>query len=737
MAISMNGIKNENEFFTSHYIAAILEDDLGGVIASWKKTAEESGSPTPAQRLNECGKHWLKLLRREENGAESATAFIPALLAALGYACSPVIRPVGEGAYIQVEAEITRSGGTPEFWAIHVREREEGDLLDQPLPFTDESGKLLETDRDVPGESRRRRTDRKNTVLTAEDALNRVIFTSADPPRFILLLDKRQAILIDRHKWNAGRILRFQFSDLFNRREEKTLFAMAAFLHRDCLCPDDGLALIDALDENSHRHAYGVSEDLKYALRECIELLGNEAVRWLREEAKEKVYDGALDPGVLSLECLRYMYRLLFLLYIEARPDLSYVPLKSETYLSGYSLESLRELEMMNLTEEESRNGSYFQQSLNMLFSMIWQGYHGGDDAPSLQGVPRFHEFDINPLKSHLFDPTKTPLLRRVRFRNEVLQKVIRLMSLTRPKSGDRRGRISYAQLGINQLGAVYEALLSYRGFFAETDLYEVKANPNDDELQTAYFITAEEIEIFRQDGVDHLVYEMTPDGRKKLKVYPKGTFIYRMAGRDREKSASYYTPESLTRCLVKYALKELLPGKSADDILRLTVCEPAMGSAAFLNEAVNQLAQAYLERCQEERGEKVPLNQYPAELQRVKMYIADNNVFGVDLNPVAVELAEVSLWLNTISSSAFVPWFGNQLACGNSLVGARRQVYPASQVVEPRQRRGWPGPAWKLTAPRRIMPERERERERVVKSTISCFRTRAWPTMTIRSSRG
>ncbi|WP_459694613.1 hypothetical protein, partial [Achromobacter xylosoxidans] len=67
-----------------------------------------------------------------------------------------------------------------------------------------------------------------------------------------------------------------------------------------------------------------------------------------------------------------------------------------------------------------------------------------------------------------------------------------------------------------------------------------------------------------------------------------------RLAGRAREKSASYYTPEILTRCLVEHALREILPGKSADDLLHLTVCEPAMGSAAFLNEAVSQLAEAY-----------------------------------------------------------------------------------------------------------------------------------------------
>ena len=131
----------------------------------------------------------------------------------------------------------------------------------------------------------------------------------------------------------------------------------------------------------------------------------------------------------------------------------------------------------------------------------------------------------------------------------------------------------------------------------------------------------------------------------------------------------------------MKYALKELLQDKTADDILQMTVCEPAMGSAAFLNEAVNQLAETYLERKQAELNRRIPHDEYPRELQRVRMVLADRNVFGVDLNPVAVELAEVSLWLNAIYGQpdedadgnpipprpARVPWFGYQLFTGNS----------------------------------------------------------------------
>ena len=169
-------------------------------------------------------------------------------------------------------------------------------------------------------------------------------------------------------------------------------------------------------------------------------------------------------------------------------------------------------------------------------------------------------------------------------------------------------------------------------------------------------------------------------------------------AGREREKSASYYTPESLTQCLVKYALKELLKDKTADEILSLTVCEPAMGSAAFLNEAINQLAEAYIDRKQAERGETISHESRMDELQKVKMYIADNNVYGIDLNPVAVELAEVSLWLNTIYKNGYVPWFGTQLVNGNSLIGARRQVYHKNQLTTTSK-----GLRWYENAPERI----------------------------------
>ncbi|MDD2055073.1 class I SAM-dependent DNA methyltransferase [Pseudomonas putida] len=579
-----------------------------------------------------------------------------------------------------------------------------------------------------------------------EETLSKRLFADDHPPRWVLLLHHEEWLLIERSKWGRKALLRFNLPELFGPRDDKQFRAMAALLGSQSVLPvEGGVALLDSLDDSSHKHAFEVSTDLKYALRECIELIANEAIWYKRTVAKEKVFERN-DTDLadqLSRESLRYMYRLLFMFYIEARPELGYAPIDAEAYLKGYSIEHLRELEQTPLTTSEAQEGFYFHDSLKQLFGLIWQGYPRRDATASQLDLSGSHDglldngFTIAPLQGHLFDPARTPLLGSVKLRNSVLQKVIERMSLSRGGGKSRRGRISYGTLGINQLGAVYESLLSFRGFFAEEDLYEVRPDPKGGEassadndgdeseegdssesntdseesldtpsaaekkkdaevnpLDAAYFVPASSISQYTD--AERLFGGNT-------KIHSKGSFIYRLAGRAREKSASYYTPEVLTKCLVEHALKEILPGKTADEILKLTVCEPAMGSAAFLNEAVSQLAEAYLQAKQKELGRTIPHEQYTEEKQRVKMYIADSNVFGVDLNPIAVELAEVSLWLNAIFKGSHVPWFGLQLYNGNSLVGARRELFSTAQLSPGKGENGLPERDWRAAAPRAL----------------------------------
>jgi len=693
-AATFLGINNENEFYSAHYLAEVFKGDISDSLNAWKARQEsDENYQAPYNRLKALARDYFTMRERSQRERSHRKAivmqrdFFRQFCSALDIPWHPHSRRVvtarrKEDLELPVLGVVPNNEG-PKLWVLGA--------LDIEKEGTDPL--LLELKKDQFIGEVPHAEGLKNTSWY--ELINDVIFKQDEPPRWVLLLSDRQCILIDRYKWLQNRLLRFDLDEILGRKDDITLKATAALLHQQSLVPEQGSSLLDNLDENSHKHAFGVSEDLKYALREAIERLGNEAAEQLILR-KDISFTGksALDADALSRECLRYMYRLLFLFYIEARPELKYVPHQSEAYRKGYSLESLRDLELVKLTSTESWKGYYLHHSISKLFKLIHEGYQGERDAKlDIFGEqPGVHNtFTLEKLDSHLFDPARTPYLNKVKFTNQTLQQVICLMSLSRETSGrgrKRRGRVSYAQLGINQLGSVYEALLSYRGFFATEDLYEVKkASENPDELETGYFVSASEIENYTDD---EKIYTKDQAGHKTLKKHPKGKFIYRLAGRDRQKSASYYTPEVLTRCLVKYTLKERLQGIKADEILDLTVCEPAMGSAAFLNEAVNQLAETYLTLKQQELNKRISHEEYREALQQVKMHIADHNVYGVDLNPIAVELAEVSLWLNALSQSSIVPWFGYQLFNGNSLIGARRQAYRPDQLVSHKKEAKW-----------------------------------------------
>ncbi len=698
MPTTFTGIQNENEFYSHHYLSEVFANDIRTTTGRWREAATESedGQSVPDQALRALARPYLRFRQqfnrehRHEARVSLQRDWFRQILTALGYDFKPANHLLDDdtGDEVPVLHAAGVQQGTAQLLVLGAYDAEGED--EDPLSLTPHRAQYH-------GEAPPPEPLLKETW---NDIITRRIFGARHPARWVLLLSPGQILLLERGKWTHNRLLRFVLDDILGGREATTLQATAALLHRDCLLPAEGMSLHDNLDDNSHKHAFAVSNDLKYALRESIELIGNEAIWYLREVRKGRVYQ--LDEklaGELGLEALRYMYRLLFLFYIEARPELGYAPVNAEAYRKGYSLEHLRDLELVRLTGDESLNGYYIHESVQTLFLLIRNGFDGGD--PNILDGSIHNTFEIRSLDSALFREGATPLLDSVKLRNDVLQQVIRLMSLTRPAKGRnrRRGRISYAQLGINQLGAVYEALLSYRGFFAEEDLYEVKqAGKDPDELANAWFVPLGELHKYSQE---ERVFESGADGLNRIKVHLKGRFIYRLAGRDREKTASYYTPESLTKCVVKYALKELIPDDMpARRMLDLTICEPAMGSAAFLNEAVNQLAEKYLERRQRELGKRIPHADYADELQKTKHFITDRNVFGVDLNPVACELAEVSLWLNCIHKDGHVPWFGYQLACGNSLVGARRQVYDSAKLGKENRRKDQ---RWFNFAPERV----------------------------------
>ncbi|MBP9806391.1 MAG: class I SAM-dependent DNA methyltransferase, partial [Candidatus Accumulibacter sp.] len=472
---SFAGIANENEFYGHHYLAEVFKGDIRALIESWQAAEEAAAqslaageaaaearadSRAPHKRLAGLGGKWfaalatLARLREDAERLQVHQQLHAPLFEALGYQLRPRQIELQAGMPVPVWAAFGQLHQAPQLLIVPAYQpgREDEDPLDHRLTAAHYGGQEI-----PPAFSK----------LSWLEILGEALFGSDQPPRYVILVGFREWLLVDRYKWPNNRLLRFDWSEILDRKESYTLQAAAALLHHDSLAPDQGASLLEGLDENAHKHAFGVSEDLKYALREAIEALGNEAVQQLREKAqagKQGFYTGkdAVDAGDLSLETLRLVYRLLFLFYIEARPELGYVPIQtSEIYARGYSLESLRDLELTPLNTAAARDGLFFDVTLRRLFSLIGQGCGAAAQQSVLAGSVK-EAFALAPLDSKLFDPEATPLLNQVRFPNHVWQRVIRLMSLTNGKGKSHKsGRVSYQLMSINQLGAVYEALLS------------------------------------------------------------------------------------------------------------------------------------------------------------------------------------------------------------------------------------------------------------------------------------
>ncbi|MGX1633692.1 class I SAM-dependent DNA methyltransferase [Streptomyces albidoflavus] len=759
--MTYDSLVNRGDYFSPHYLAEVMPKDLkSGLLAEWKQREGEAAEPEEGadpDRLPVTPRAGLRALRRPYFRARSFFAVPeereptegPALTDDADTYASPAWRERVHGLNAEVlhafgydakpgTITVQRADHTYEVNVAHTEQglvaldcgwsAEADDALDP-----DGAGRLL-TPVALDGQHE----------LTTGAKLASFLFACEEPPRYVLLLVGGVVILADRAAWGEGRYLAVSLDAALERNDVKVggeLDTVAALFGADSLRtpPEGGENALAELIDKSTKHAVGVSSELRDGLRTSVELIANEILERLQDQGvrPDQVNELPELGRQLTRESLRYLYRVLFLLYAEARPELGILPSDYPEYQQGYGLGRLGELVAeRDLVDEKARTGFYLYESLDLLFRKVQEGHrprrtHGlpaatdesagdtrTDDTPS-DGTPSDDETSVDKtsediglrfesLHSQLFEPSAIKLIGSqaiadprndadasgeehfldTRLRNATLYRVLRLLMLTRGTRKQRGGFISYAQLGINQLGAVYEGLMSYTGFVANEELYEVAKNG--DASGGSWLVPASKADEY-EDAV--FVRQRDEDTGEERRVrYAPGSFVYRLSGRDRQTSASYYTPESLTKVTVQLALRHRLDQDDtttpARELLEWQICEPALGSGAFLNEAINQVAAEYLRRRQDELGLALDTDCYQLELQKAKAYIALHNSYGVDLNSTAVELAEVSLWLNTMHPGMEAPWFGLHLRRGNSLIGGRREVYAAERL----KKGGWLG---------------------------------------------
>ena len=392
------------------------------------------------------------------------------------------------------------------------------------------------------------------------------------------------------------------------------------------------------------------------------------------EENRQSVYRGLL----------RTLMRLVFILFAEDRALLSSSGLYSTNYSVHSLLERLRADNGRFQDTMDSRYGAWAQ--LLAVFRLI----HTGSPHPQLRLPPRH---------GYLFDPEAFPFLEGNTLAEPQIPLVsdgcvLRVLENLLILKGDR---LSYRTLDVEQIGSVYETMMGFKmelaagssiaikskkkgGAPIAIDLDEVRnANPADrQKLLEGKSDTnlspkqASALELASTNNEIIAAIETRIAHAATPRPVPAGAMLLQPSD-ERRRSGSHYTPRSLTQPIVAKTLEPILarlgPDARPDQILDLKICDPAMGSGAFLVEVCRQLGKR-LEDAWTRTGTAPRVTAQDDLLTLSRRLVAQRCVYGVDRNDMAVDLAKLSLWLATLAKDHPFTFLDHALRHGDSLVG-------------------------------------------------------------------
>lgn len=460
-----------------------------------------------------------------------------------------------------------------------------------------------------------------------------------------------------------------------------------------------------------------VTDTLGRQVREAVSLLVAELSRLdresrgqlLRDVPAKQVYEGALTV----------MMRLVFLLYAEEQRLL---PSSEELYSKSYAVGPLHD----ELATAQSLHGDELGDRVEATWPRllaVFAAIHGGSTHDQLW---------IPPYGGSLFDPSRFPWLVPAKVTDRVVYEILDALLTLRARKGFKgKERLSYKGLDVEQIGHVYEGLLEYGCHWAEEPYVGVSfgrdkkyeavlrlelleeweaagtlaeqvaeaagTKPTTVAAAHAKSSGAVTVELETACGSDVALVERAAvfsglygiDLRGEPKVWPAGSVIVVRSGNRRD-TGTHYTPKALAEEVVEHTLAPLCfspgpaegaaPGvwrpRKAEELLKLRVLDPAMGSGAFLVSACRYLSDRVVEawlredELPPEIAKDVDRDDHEQLHQIARRLVADQCLYGVDRDPMAVELAKLSLWLVTLAKGRPFSFLDHALRCGDSLIG-------------------------------------------------------------------
>lgn len=412
----------------------------------------------------------------------------------------------------------------------------------------------------------------------------------------------------------------FKYFHLFFRRE--------AFI-RD----PEGLCFLDRVYQGSLEYARKVGDDLKDSVYRALRILAEGFI-----ETPGNNLDPSRDLEAIHGNALIYLYRLLFINYAE---DRRLLPRDTPLYKETYGLVSMEGEIASKLERQESLSPlqATYWEKLRVLFDLINRGSEPfGIDKDTLF---------VPPYNGGLFDPQHHPFLEENKVADRWLAQVMDLLARSKGE-GPGRAFVDYSSLDVRHLGSIYEGLLEYKLRVAD-----------------------EEMAAIRRRGREEWVSAREAEGKRVLERLQPGQLHLVTDRGERKATGSFYTPDYIVKYIVENTLGPLIEEKMEEQdpieaILSLKVLDPAMGSGHFLVEATDRLAHALVQALggSEEEPEE-------DDIRWARREVVERCIYGVDLNPLAVELAKLSLWLHTVAEGKPLNFLDHHLKVGNSLIGA------------------------------------------------------------------
>lgn len=420
--------------------------------------------------------------------------------------------------------------------------------------------------------------------------------------------------------------------ELLAGEDVERFLSFYAFFRRDAFTSDYPLALNRILAEST-RSLQKIRDDLRDQAYDALKYVAQGFFAYPSNaltptpETCQHVYENSLF----------LLYRLLFLLHAESRELL---PVKNNAYQQRYSLGAIKDQVRM-----AHKDRAMLLAHSGVIWSQLRTLFRSIDLDKELLGISTFD--------GGLFDPEKHSFLERYVVGDLDLARAIDRLA-RRPRNRQDFSEdsfIDYRDLSERHLGTMYEGFLEYTLHVASEPLVELRSTSA---IVPAGQATARDVAATYQPGE---VYLMTDN-------------------RQRKTTGSYYTPDSIVTYMVEHTLKPLLEqavqGAPDDEariqaILAVNVLDPAMGSGHFLVEVVEYIAR-YLVELGVRPAEKDPRE---ADMLYWKRRVAHHCIYGVDANPLAVELAKLSLWLATAAKGSPPNFLHHRLRPGNALIGA------------------------------------------------------------------